>query len=193
MCYLKCFFPVLFSFHILFQWLTSPKQKSIKEIGWSGIIGDFFDRKHVSNTFKTLIRKRNNRRRMLLWIFLIAMFAYVFQRDEKSYTYLYTNMKFNWHIAEFSNFKVFQSTAQLLILFGGMHILTKLFKLNDTTIAMIGAFCFATSRIFFMFAEIPELFYVGGAISSIGPVCIGSVIIFHDQKLCIQHLLSFRV
>ncbi|XP_031621647.1 thymic stromal cotransporter homolog [Contarinia nasturtii] len=152
------------------QWITSTKQKSIKEVGWSGICGDFFDRKHVVDTVKTLVKKRKNNRRLLLCIFLTAMFCYVFQRDERLYTYLYTNMKFNWGISEFSNFKVFQYTSQILALFGGMPILTKLLKFKDTTIAMIGAVCFATSRIFFTFAEIPELFYVGAAISGVGPI-----------------------
>lgn len=98
------------------------------------------------------------------------MFVYTFQRDEKSYTYLYTGMKFHWTVEHFSNFKVFQSITYILVLFFGMPIMTKLLKWNDTTISMFGACCYAISRIFYMIADIPELFYVGAAISSVGPV-----------------------
>lgn len=107
---------------------------------------------------------------MFLWIFLISMFFYTFQRDEKNYTFLYTKYKFGWGIEEFSDFKVFQSAVQNLMLIFGVPIMTKVIKLRDTSIAMIGAFFFAMARIVFTFAKVPVLFYVGAAFSSVGPV-----------------------
>lgn len=115
-------------------------------------------------------RTRSNHRRTFLWIFLVAMFFYTFQRDERSYTFLYTKIKFGWGNEEFSDFKVFQSSTQMVLLFFGIPIMTKVLKLKDTTIAMVGAYCFATARIFFTLAEVPLIFYVGAAISSVGPV-----------------------
>ncbi|XP_055300087.1 proton-coupled folate transporter [Sitodiplosis mosellana] len=152
------------------KWSTSSRQRSITEVGCNGILGDFFDKKHIVDTVSTLTKKRSNHRRMFLWIFLVAMFFYTFQRDERNYTYLYTGSKFGWQTAEFSTFKVFQSSTQILMVFCGIPIMTKLLEFRDTTIAMVGAYCFATARIFFTLAEIPEIFYVGAAISSMGPV-----------------------
>lgn len=146
------------------------KQKSIREVGCGGILGDFFDRQHVADTVKTLFKKRNRHHRMFLWIFFLCMFFYTFQRDERSYTFLYTGIKFHWTVEQFSTFKVFQSTTHIVMLFCGMPIMNKLFEWRDTTIAMVGAYCFACARIFFALAETPEVFYVGAAISSIGPV-----------------------
>lgn len=134
------------------------------------MVGDFFDGKHVADTIRTLVRKRANHCRTFLWILLIAMFFYTFQRDERSYTYLYTKYKFNWGTEEFSNFKVFQSASYLLILFIGIPIMTKLLKWPDTIIAMFGSYCFALARVVFALAKVPEVFYLGAAISSIGPV-----------------------
>lgn len=48
--------------------------------------------------------------------------------------------------------------------------MTRLLKWPDTTIAMVGAVNFAAARLFFAFAEVPEVFYFGAFISSIGPV-----------------------
>lgn len=138
--------------------------------GCCGIVRDFFDGKHVSDTIRTLFRKRSNHCRTFLWIFLISMFFYTFQRDEKTYTFLYTKYKFNWNTEQFSNFKVFQSASYLLVLFIGVPIMTKLLKLHDTIIAMFGSYCFALARLFFALAQAPIIFYVGAAISSIGPV-----------------------
>lgn len=135
-----------------------------------GVVGDFFDRKHVADTIRTLFRKRSNHCRTFLWTLLIAMFFYTFQRDEKTHTFLYTRYKFGWNNEQFSNFKVFQSASYLLVLFIATPIMTKLLKLHDTIIAMFGSFCFALARVFFALAEVPELFYVGAAIASIGPV-----------------------
>lgn len=138
--------------------------------GCCGAVGDFFDGQHVADTIRTLVRKRSNHCRTFLWTLLIAMFFYTFQRDEKSHTFLYTKYRFGWDTEQFSNFKVFQSASYLLILFIGTPIMTKLLKWRDTVIAMFGAFCFALARVFFALAQVPELFYVGAAISSIGPV-----------------------
>lgn len=149
---------------------TSPEQRPISEVGCGGIICDFFDKQHAADTVKTFFKNRKNNRRIFLWIFLIAMFFYTFQRDERAYTYLYTKYKFGWGVEEFSDFKVFQSVSWNLMLFIGVPIMTKLLKLRDTSIAMIGALFFASARIVFTFAKVPILFYVGAAISSIGPV-----------------------
>lgn len=153
---------------IFLKWRTTLRQAPLSEVdGW---FGDFFDGKHVADTLKTLFRKRAKHCRTFLWILLVAMFFYTFQRDERNYTFLYTKYKFGWKTKEFSNFKVFQSASYLLILFLGIPIMTRLFKWTDTVIAMFGAYCFAIARVFFALAEVPEVFYAGAAISSIGPV-----------------------
>lgn len=107
---------------------------------------------------------------MYLWMFMGAMLCYTFQRDERPMAYLYTQYKFKWNTENFSNFKSFQSTTHIVMLMGGIPIMTKVFGWRDTTIAMVGACNFAAARMFFAFAEVPWVFYVGGFISSIGPV-----------------------
>lgn len=168
--YMFCWKSQLNSFY-LFQWRTSLRQAPISEVGCTGFFGDFFDGKHVADTVRTLFRKRANHCRTFLLIFLASMFFYTFQRDEKNYTLLYTKDKFNWNSEQFSHFKVFQTTTYLLVLLLGVPIMTKLFKWRDTIIAMFGSYCFAFARVFFILADAPTIFYVGAAISSIGPVC----------------------
>lgn len=124
------------------------------------------------------------------------MFFYTFQRDERGYTYLYTGYKFKWNVEQFSTFKVFQSTTQIVVLFIGVPIMVKLLKLRDATISMVGACCFTLARFFFAFAENTEVFYVGAAISSIGPVSgpilrsIGSKIVPISERGKVFAMLS---
>lgn len=120
-------------------------------------------------TIDTLVKPRLLNRRMYLWILLTAMFFYTFQRDERPLTYLYTQYKFHWGIEEFSNFKTFQSTTHILVLLFGVPVMSKVFKWQDTTIAMVGAINFALARLFFALAETPLVFYAGALVSSVGP------------------------
>lgn len=150
--------------------MTSPKQRPIGEVGCRGLADDFFDKKHVTDSFRTLSRKRTNHGRVYLWILMAAMFFYVFQRDERPYTFLYTKDKLKWDVSEFSDFKVFQSASYILMLLFGVPIMSKLFKWQDTTIAMIGAFNFTIARVLYSVAQASWLFYVGAFVSCIGPV-----------------------
>lgn len=152
------------------KWQTATTQRSLREVLPCGIFGDFFDRKHVVESIRTLTKKRPMNRRLYLWIFMFAMALYTFQRDEKPMMYLYTQIKFSWDTIKYSNFKVFNSTALVVVMLAGIPLLSKVFGLKDTIIVMIGASAHAIARLFYGFAETPVLFYVGGAVASIGPI-----------------------
>lgn len=109
-------------------------------------------------------------RRTYLWIFMTAMFFYTFQRDEKPMTFLYTQFKFHWNTEKYSYFKTFQTTSYILMMLCGIPLMNKLFHWTDTTIAMIGAVAHTIARVFFVAAQVPWVFYVGGFVSSIGPI-----------------------
>lgn len=98
------------------------------------MVSDFFDKKHVIASVQTLTKKRENYHRLYLWIFMIAMALYTFQRDEKPMLYLYTQLKFDWDAAIYSNFKVFQSSAFVILMMLGIPIMSKLLHFRDTVI-----------------------------------------------------------
>lgn len=152
---------------------------------------DFFDKQHVFDSLKTLVKRRLSQRHIYLWIFLITMLFYPFQRDERPYTFLYTQYKFHWQTEEFSNFKVFLSTSQIIMVLFGVHIMTKFLKLQDTVVAMFGATNFVISRMFFAFAESERIFYVGGFFSSIGPVT-GPILRSLVSKVCYSIRFSLK-
>lgn len=93
---------------------------------------DYFDKRHVVASIQTLTKKREHHRRMYLWIFMITMALYTFQRDEKPMLYLYTQLKFDWDAAIYSNFKVFQSSAYVVFMLLGIPIMSKIFHFRDT-------------------------------------------------------------
>lgn len=65
---------------IFLDWQTRPEQKSLKAAGVTNPITDFFDLKNVTSTLRTLTRKRSQNRRLFLWLLLLSMAFYTFQR-----------------------------------------------------------------------------------------------------------------
>lgn len=163
------------SLFIISQPMTSPSQQSLKEVGYRGIIGDFFDIKHANATMFTLVKKRQNNCRLLLWTFLAAIFFFAFTRDEKLLSFLYTRCVFQWNHANFSNFRIFQATIYMMMLLCGMPIMKKLFKWKDTSIGIIGALSSVAARVVLIFAKTPMAFYIGGAISCLAQ-CIAPIL-----------------
>ncbi|XP_036148913.1 proton-coupled folate transporter [Monomorium pharaonis] len=149
------------------KWQTSPRQQPLSGANW---LLDFFDRRHVVTTMRTLVKSRRNHGKLHLWLLLLAMCLYTFQRDEKPKSQMYTSLIFNWNVTDFSNFKTFQSTLFVLAMLIGVPIMSKLIGMKDTFIVAVGAIAHAAGRIVFILANRPELFYVGAAVAALGPV-----------------------
>ncbi|XP_015188482.1 PREDICTED: proton-coupled folate transporter [Polistes dominula] len=156
---------IIYSFLNL-EWQTQQRQ----EISNNNPFTDFFDKKHVEETIKTLTRRRENHGRAYLWILLLAMTFYTFQRDEKPMSYLYTQLKFKWDVTDFSKFKTFLSTLFVIAMLIGVPTMSKLIGMRDTLIVAVGAIAHASGRVIFALATIPQLFYVGAAVAALGPI-----------------------
>ncbi|XP_031772693.1 thymic stromal cotransporter homolog isoform X2 [Apis florea] len=160
------FLAILYSL-IKLKWQTLPQQQVVMGIN---LLTDFFDKKHVIATIKTIIKTRPNHGKLHLLFLLIIMMLYVFQRDEKPMSFLYAQLKFKWDVNTYSNFRTFQSSTFVLAMLVGVPIMSKLMKIRDTIIVAIGAIAHASGRIIFALAKIPELFYVGAGVAALGPI-----------------------
>lgn len=149
------------------EWQTSPAQRPL---AGANFLVDFFDRKHVVATMKTLLKKRPRHGRLQLWILLLGMALYTFQRDEKAMSFLYTQLMFEWNVEKFSQFRTFQSLLFVLAMLIGVPIMSKLMGIKDTIMVAIGAIAHAAGRAVFAYAHLPELFYVGAAVAALGPI-----------------------
>ncbi|XP_065358977.1 probable peptidoglycan muropeptide transporter SLC46 [Calliphora vicina] len=152
------------------EWQTTPKQRPLREVGCCGLIPDFFDKQHIIDSFTVLVRKRPGPRRSFLILLLISMALYTFQRDEGQYLYMYTSFKFKWDINIYSTFKTVKSSAFVLAMLLAVPLMNKVLNWRDTTIVFIGAWAHAIARLFYYFATTGTLFYVGGLVSSLGPI-----------------------
>lgn len=160
------FLAILYSL-IKLKWQTLPQQQVLMG---TNLLTDFFDKKHIIATIKTIIKTRPNHGKLHLLFLLIIMMLYVFQRDEKPMSFLYAQLKFKWDVNTYSNFKTFQSSTFVLAMLIGVPIMSKVMKIRDTIIVAIGAISHASGRIIFALAKIPELFYVGAGVAALGPI-----------------------
>ncbi|XP_034109765.1 proton-coupled folate transporter isoform X1 [Drosophila albomicans] len=167
------------------KWQTTPNQRSLRELGCCGFWADFFDKQHIKDSFAVLFKPRMGHRRSFLYILLISMALYTFQRDEGSYMYLYTFGKFGWQVSSYSTFKTFKSTAFVVMMLLAVPVMNKLLGWRDTTIIFIGTWAHALARLFYYFAMGPTLFYVGGAVCSLGPI-VGPMIRSMTSKIVPQ-------
>lgn len=146
---------------VVIPWRTSDSPKDERSACTLG---------HIVDTLKTLFVKRNEGRRMIFILCLIGMAVYTLQRDESRMMQLYTQLKFNWAVKNYSNFRTLQSGLYIFGLLIGIPLLQKFFQLRDTFIMIIGATCHITARIIFIISKAPEWYYVGAAVATLGPV-----------------------
>ncbi|CRK99795.1 CLUMA_CG013103, isoform A [Clunio marinus] len=151
------------------KWQTTPKQQPLTDLPWTKWIPDFFDKKHFMSSMKTLCKRRNNNYRTYIIFMMISMAFYAFQRDEKPYLYLYTQLQFNWTTEIYSNFKTYQSAAFVLVMLIAVPIMNKLLKWKDTTIVIIGASAHSLGRVCFGLATASWMMFLGATIAALGP------------------------
>lgn len=97
------------------------KRKTLNEDGGTvkSMVADFFDKKHVVETFKVALKSGANQRRLriiMLMISLMVAIGPVF--GEMSVLYLFTRYKFKWSEIEFSLFSTYSTVTGLLGKFG---------------------------------------------------------------------------
>lgn len=125
------------------------------------------------------------RSRYYIILILLAMFFFTFQREEKSYMFLYTKSKFHWQEQNFSIFRVIRSSCYAFSLMVLLPVLTKLFKFGDFTISYAGCMAHIISHLGFYFAESEVIFLMCAILGSLG-VVVGPLIRSMASKIVVE-------
>lgn len=100
------FLAIVYSF-IRLEWRTTPQQQPLSG---ENVLKDFFDKKHLIETYRCATKRRPGFQRCHIWLIFICMMLYVFQRDENQMMFSYMKLIFKWDVKEYSDFKAFKST-----------------------------------------------------------------------------------
>lgn len=79
------------------------------------MVADFFDMKHVAETFKVALKSGANQRRLRVIMLMLSLMVVIGPLyGEMSVVYLFTRYKFRWSEIEFSLFSTYGTLTGLL-------------------------------------------------------------------------------
>lgn len=124
---------------------------------------------HIKQTIETLGKRRKFYGTSIMWLLFLGMSFYVFQRDERPIVYLYTTNTLKWNDSIFSEFKMVASFLYVLVLLLGVPLMSKVFKIRDTVIVMMGATSHILGHFIYANATDTKYMYAGAVFSALGP------------------------
>lgn len=88
--------------------LKKQKELNDSKVNKKSMIADFFDKKHVVETFQVAFKSGANQRRLrVIMLMIVVMVVIGPMHGEMSVVYLFTRYQFNWSEVEFSFFSTY--------------------------------------------------------------------------------------
>ena len=76
---------------------------------YSYISIDLLSLRHVTESFKTTLQKRDNNKRFIVWAMMVVMLTHVMQREaEYQCQFMYTKRFFGWEVSDYSTYIMIQ-------------------------------------------------------------------------------------
>ncbi|KAG4072853.1 hypothetical protein HA402_002596 [Bradysia odoriphaga] len=142
---------------------TKPKQfTETDEVTQKSLVADFFDTKHVVDTFKVALKSGPNKRRLrvvLLMVSLMVVIGPVY--GEMSVFYLFTRYRFNWSEIEFSLFSAYGTVTGLLGTIFAVGVFSHKLKIDDAFIGIMASVSKILSSFIYAFAVTEWQLYLG--------------------------------
>lgn len=145
------------------------KDKDVVKMSKKNIILDFFDKKHVADTFRVVFKKGDNKRRLRVILSMVVMIVINGPvHSEREIAYLFTRYKFNWSEVEYSIFTTFNMMSHVVGNTILMLLFLKLLKINDALIGAIACVSKILSALVEAFAQNQWQFYAGPIVAMLG-------------------------
>ncbi|XP_018328119.1 proton-coupled folate transporter [Agrilus planipennis] len=138
--------------------IDQPKPKK----GRCTLIRDFFDWKHILETFKVAFKKgENNRKMKVMMLMLVVMVVIGPMHGEMVVSYLFTRYRFNWDEVDFSIFSTYNMLVGLVGTSISVGLFSHLLKIDDAIIGLMSCMSKILSSFVYTFAETAWVFYLG--------------------------------
>jgi len=142
---------------------TAPQQKTTEKK--KNFLIDFFDWKHILETFKVAFKKgERNRKKRICSIMILVMVIIGPMHGEFMVNYIFARYKFQWSEMDYSMYTTFNLLAHMCGVMFCLSFFTKYLKMDDALLGMISC----TSKIIsgFIFAYAPNgfIFYIGAIV-----------------------------
>ncbi|KDR19441.1 hypothetical protein L798_06215, partial [Zootermopsis nevadensis] len=130
----------------LFRIKESPRQKTEEERKTQqaskqqtcGFLRDFFDIRHISETFRVAFKDgKNNRKRRVIMLMIACMVIIGPLHGEMAVMYLFTRYRFNWNEVDFSMFSTYGMVTNLFGTMVSVCVFSHLLKIDDALIGVM--------------------------------------------------------
>ncbi|XP_023720850.1 proton-coupled folate transporter isoform X2 [Cryptotermes secundus] len=103
-----------------------------------GFIRDFFDIRHISETFRVGFKEGKNNRRMRVIMLMIACMVIIGpMHGEMAVMYLFTRYRFNWNEVDFSLFSTYGMITNLFGTMVSVCVFSHVLKIDDALIGVM--------------------------------------------------------
>lgn len=159
--YLIAFFYGLFLVKEPVRKMEKEKQQQLVPAVEKNLILDFFDRKHVVETFKVAFKKGSHQRRLrVIMLIIVVMVVIGPLHGEMAVTYLFTRYRFNWSEVEFSFFSTYAMITNLMGTLFSVGVFSHLLKIDDALIGVMSSMSKILSSFVYAFAVTDWQLYI---------------------------------
>ncbi|KAB0804816.1 hypothetical protein PPYR_01786 [Photinus pyralis] len=134
------------------------------------LIQDVCNLEHVTDTFKLLVRKKNNvDHANFIMLLLICFLHAMIYSGEQSAFFLFVQQAYQWTVVEYSYFTTGNTVLKFIALSVAVPLFVKVFKLHDIAIIIIAYVDSILSSAIFVIVQSPVGIYIGQACSILKP------------------------
>lgn len=136
----------------------------IKEVPCA-LIRDFFDVRHLIDTFKVAFKSGpNNRKMKVTLLMLVVMVVIGPMHGEMNVAYLFTRYRFNWDEVDYSIFSTYNMITNLIGTSVSVGVFSHLLKIDDGIIGIYSSMSKILSSFVYGFATSSLIFYLGAIV-----------------------------
>ncbi|EFA05308.1 probable peptidoglycan muropeptide transporter SLC46 isoform X2 [Tribolium castaneum] len=126
---------------------------------------DFFDVRHLWETFRVAFKEgENNRRKKVMLLMLVVMVVIGPLHGEMNVTYLFTRYRFNWDEVDFSIFSTYSMVTNLIGTSISVGVFSHVLKIDDAIIGIYSSMSKILSSFVYGFAKTSLVFYLGAIV-----------------------------
>lgn len=156
-------FVCIFTGTLIEIFLVEESVKNVnKDVNFWDQFNELFSLQYVREIIKTFKKKRDVKRRRILWtLTFIFMFTQFGTNGSTTILYLFVRQKFSWTLFDLT---IFESSAMLMTLFGAvfsLFVFKRMFQLSDLTISILAMISSLLNAIVTTFAYQSWMMYFG--------------------------------
>lgn len=149
--------------------IVETKKVDVPTVDFNGnpcaFLKDFFDLKHVSETFRVAFKSgQNNRKMKVMLLMLVVMVVIGPMHGEMVVMYLFTRFKYNWDELDFSIYSTYNMITSLIGTTISVGLFSHFLKMDDALIGVISSTSKVLSSLVYAFAKTTTQFYMGALV-----------------------------